>query len=49
LKLLVDHGLLIPDRDRKSRTYRGSQWLKDIRSQFREPQSVPDPFAGKVI
>jgi hypothetical protein len=47
LKLLVDHGLLIPDGDRKGRTYQASQLIKDIRARFREPKGVPDPFAPK--
>ena len=47
LKLLVDHGLLIPDGDRKGRTYQGSPLIKDIRARFSEPKSVPDPFASK--
>jgi len=48
LKLLVDHGLLIPDGDRKGRTYQGSPLIKDIRARFSEPKSVPDPFAAKT-
>ncbi|MGA2742066.1 MAG: Fic family protein [Bryobacteraceae bacterium] len=48
LKLLVDQGLLIPLGDRKGRTYQASQLIKDIRSRFREPKGVPDPFAPKA-
>ncbi len=48
LKLLVNHGLLIPDGDRKGRTYQASPLIKAIRSRFSEPKNVPDPFATKT-
>ncbi len=45
LKLLVDSGLLLPSGDKRGRSYRASEFLKDIRSRFREEKRVPDPFA----
>jgi hypothetical protein len=47
LKLLVDAKLLIPSGDRKGRSYEASEFLKEIRSRFREQKLVPDPFARR--
>ena len=44
LKLLVDAELLIPNGDKKGRSYQASDFIKEIRSRFREPKRVPDPF-----
>ena len=49
LKLLVDRGLLIPTGDKKGRSYQASEFVKEIRSRFREPKRVLDPFARGVI
>lgn len=49
LKLLVDRGLLIPTGDKKGRSYRASEFVKEIRSRYREPKRVSDPFARGVI
>jgi Fic family protein len=48
LKLLVDRGLLIPAGDKKGRSYQASEFVKEIRSRFREPKRVADPFAHGV-
>jgi Fic family protein len=48
LKLLVDCGLLIPTGDKKGRSYQASEFVKEIRSRFREPKRVPDPFTRGV-
>jgi Fic family protein len=48
LKLLVDRGLLIPTGDKKGRSYRASEFVKEIRSRYREPKRVSDPFARGV-
>jgi Fic family protein len=45
LALLVDRGLLVPTGDKRGRSYQASEYLKEIRSRFREPKRVPDPFA----
>ena len=47
LKLLVDRGLLIPSGDKKGRSYHASDFVREIRSRFREPKPVPDPFARR--
>ena len=47
LKLLVDRGLLIPSGDKKGRSYYASDLVREIRSRFREPKQVPDPFARR--
>jgi Fic family protein len=47
LKLLVDHGLLVPTGDKRGRSYQASEVLKELRSRFREPKGVPDPFAHR--
>jgi Fic family protein len=45
LKLLVDRGLLVASGEKKWRSYEASEFLKELRSRFREPKLVPDPFA----
>jgi hypothetical protein len=44
MKLLVDRGLLIPTGDKRGRSYQASDFVREIRSRFREPKAVPDPF-----
>ena len=46
LKLLVDAGLLVPSGDKRGRSYKASEFLKEIGSRFREQKRIPDPFAG---
>jgi Fic family protein len=46
--LLVRHGFLIPTGDKRGRSYRASDYLKEIRSRFREPKRVIDPFARRT-
>jgi Fic family protein len=48
LKLLVDRGLLIPTGDKKGRSYRAAEFVKEIRARYREPKRVADPFARGV-
>jgi len=48
LGLLVGRGLLIPTGDKRGRSYRASEYLMEIRSRFREPKGVPDPFRRRV-
>jgi Fic family protein len=45
LKLLVDRGLLVASGEKKWRSYEAFEFLKELRSRFREPKLVPDPFA----
>lgn len=44
LKLLVDEGLLIPDGEKRGRSYVGSPILKSIREKTREPRKIDDPI-----
>jgi Fic family protein len=44
LKLLVDQKLLIPDGERRGRTYKAAEVLRLIRERTREPRVVEDPF-----
>jgi hypothetical protein len=48
LKLLVDRGLLVSSGEKKWRSYEASDFLKDLRSCFRAPKRVADPFARIV-
>jgi len=48
LKLLVDRGMLIPTGDKRGRSYQAAEFVKEIRSRFREPKRVPDPFTRSV-
>jgi Fic family protein len=43
LKLLVDHGFLIPAGEKRGRAYLASIVLKDIRERTREPKTPDDP------
>ncbi len=43
LKLMVDHGLLIPDGEKRGRAYVASPILKVIRERTREPRVADDP------
>src|SRR6202142_2294789 len=45
--LLVRRGLLVPTGDKRGRTYKASEYLKEIRSRFRGPKQVADPFARR--
>jgi len=47
LGLLVKRGLLLAAGDKRGRVYRASDYLQEIRSRFREPKRVPDPFARR--
>jgi Fic family protein len=49
LKLLVEHGLLIPDGTNRGRSYVGSQVLKDIRDRTREPKAIDDPVFSSLF
>lgn len=49
LALLVGRELLIPTGDKRGRSYQASEFLKEIRSRFREPKRVIDPFAHRVV
>jgi Fic family protein len=49
LKLLVDSGLLLPSGDKRGRSYQASEFLKEIRSRFREQKKAPDPFARGAL
>ncbi len=45
LKLLVDHGFLKPDGEKRGRAYVASPILKAIRERTREPRVPDDPIA----
>jgi Fic family protein len=45
LKSLVEHGLLVPEGEKRGRYYVASEALKTIRARTREATKVEDPFA----
>lgn len=45
LKSLVEHGLIVPEGEKRGRYYIASETLKAIRAQTREATRVEDPFA----
>jgi Fic family protein len=47
LKLLVDQKLLIPDGERRGRTYKAGELLRSIRERTREPRVVENPFGKR--
>jgi Fic family protein len=47
--LMVARGLLIPTGDKRGRSYQASEALREIRTRFREPKRVLDPFAHRRI
>jgi Fic family protein len=46
LKLLVEHGLLVPQGEKRGRFYTASDALRELWIRTREPRGVEDPFAG---
>lgn len=49
LKQLVESGFLVPEGDKRGRTYRPSPWLRAVRDAAREPKQVDDPFSGETL
>jgi len=44
LKILVDHGFLVPSGQRRGRTYSASNTLRDLRTKHSEKRVVEDPY-----
>jgi Fic family protein len=49
LKLLVEHGLLVPDGEKRGRVYVASDKLRSIRERTREPKPQYKPVLPQLI
>ena len=49
LKTLVDTDLLVPEGEKRGRSYIASRTVAEIRHRLRLPRNIDDPFAEGVL